>query len=60
MKALKSCTWNCNGNKYALEQGQKVDIKSADLAQAKASGLFDVSTLVEKVKKSVSRSKKAE
>lgn len=50
MNALRTCTWGCNDNKYELVKGQKVDIKSADLAQAKASGLFDLATLVEKVK----------
>jgi len=48
MNALRTCTWGCNDNKYELEKGQKVDIKSTDLEQAKASGLFDLSTLVVK------------
>lgn len=48
MNALRTCTWGCNSNKYELEKGQKVDIKSTDLEQAKASGLFDLSTLVVK------------
>lgn len=60
MKALKTCRWGCNGNIYKLEEGQVVDIKSTDLEQAKASGLFDNSTFVEKVKKTVTRKKKEE
>ena len=56
MKALRTCNWSCNGTKYELVEGENVSIKKSDEAQAKASGLFDL-TIVEKVKKTVSRKK---
>ena len=54
--AIRKVKFNCNGNLYDCEQGQEVDIKSTDLAQAKASKLFKF----EEVKKTVRQTKKAD